>query len=424
MLDMPKDILNIISTIENEGYDTYVVGGSVRDLLIGIIPVDWDLASSAPPEKIFSLFPCSKDSGKRFGVASVPLRAGTAEVASFRIDGNYSDHRRPDGVIFTDSIIKDLHRRDYTVNAMAFHPGRGLIDPFNGQKDLKERLLRTVGEPIERFTEDPLRILRGIRLAGQLGFDLPMGVFTAMQKTSHLTDQLSMDRRRREFRRLLVAKNAGKALSMCVSTGVLPHILGDSYPPKGRQDNGDFLELLQNIDKAKPDFELRMSLLLLCFEEKEAVKIVDRMGFDKETSKKLCQAAALFTDLYFTVDRYDLKRFIYLKGEETYNFVNEVAKQHRDVYDSPGFRIESRYYILEDIRNQGDPIYINQLAVDGRDLIKAGIVEGEKVGEMLSMLLDVVHRYPDLNTKPKLLKKAKELKKPWKARLRNIHFIK
>lgn len=424
MLKLPKDVLNIIRTIECEGFEAYVVGGSIRDLLLGIIPLDWDLASNAPAEKIASFFPESRDTGKRFGVVNVTVGDVTADVASFRIDGDYSDYRRPDAVVYTDSIKEDLQRRDFTVNAMAFHPDRGLFDPFEGLKDLRKRLLRAVGDPAKRFTEDPLRILRGIRLAGQLDFDLSMGDFTSMQETSCLLDQLSMDRRRQEFQRLVVTKNAGKALRMCVSAGVLPHILGDSYPPGKRQDNGDFLELLQNIDRAKPDFELRMALLLLCFEKKEALKIIDRMGFDKETSKKLHDACTLFTELYFTVDRYDLKRFIYHKGEKTYNFLNEVAKQHRDVYDSPGFRIESRYYILEDIRAQGDPIYINQLAIDGRDLVEAGIVEREKVGEMLSMLLDVVHRYPGLNTRSKLLKKAKELKKPWKARLRNIHFIK
>ncbi len=135
-------------------------------------------------------------------------------------------------------------------------------------------------------------------------------------------------------------------------------------------------------------------------------------------------AQNLLMDLYFAVDKYSLKRFIYLNGEDIYEFLTSICKQQREVYDFPGYRIESRYYILDDIRKNREPIYVEDLAINGSDLIEAGIVKGEKVGEMLKMLVDVVHRFPGLNTKPKLLKKAKALKNPIRAKLRNIYFVK
>jgi len=341
-----------------------------------------------------------------------------------RIDGHYTDHRRPDEVAFTDKIEEDLARRDFTVNGMAFHPQKGITDPYGGQKDLKDRLIRTIGDPEKRFAEDPLRILRGIRLAGQLDFDLHMDTFTAMQKTACLLEKISMDRRRTEFERLLTTKNTGKALRIATSSGVLNALFNDCYPPKGRMDNGDLEALIQNIDRSRNDADLRLALLLLCFEKRKAMKAIDELRLTKERARMQKAAQNLLMDLHFSIDKYSLKRFIYLNGEDIYMFLSDICKQQREVYDTSGSRIESRYYILDDIKKNREPIFLEDLAISGRDLIEAGIAEGEKVGEMLSMLVDVVHRFPGLNTKPKLLKKAKALKNPIRAKFRNIYLVK
>ncbi|HOA42579.1 MAG TPA: CCA tRNA nucleotidyltransferase [Bacillota bacterium] len=447
MMRLPKEITEIMRIIEEDGHQVYIVGGSIRDLLLGIQPEDWDLASNAPPERVEELFgnggsgtpiddksgsgagvareDGSKDSaGRKFGVVKVKRGDLTAEVAAFRIDGNYSDHRRPDEVIFTDNIEEDLARRDFTINGIAYHPQKGIIDPFNGRKDLKDRLIRTIGDPEKRFNEDPLRILRGIRLAGQLDFDLTIDTLNAMQKTACLLEQISMDRRRTEFERILITKNTGKALRMCVSANVLNAIFNDCYPPKGRTDQGDFSMLIQNIDRSRCNVDLRLALLLLCFEKKKAMKAIDELNLSKERARMQRAAQNLMMDLHFAVDKYSLKRFIYLNGQDVYDFLNSLSKQQREVYETPGFRIESRYYILDEINKNREPIYVEDLAIDGNDLIEAGIVEGEKVGEMLKMLVDVVHRFPGLNTKPKLLKKAKALKNPIRAKFRNFYFVK
>lgn len=424
MLRMPKEISKAIKTIEDSGFSAFIVGGSIRDMLLGSEPEDWDLATDAPPEKIASLFKTQKPRGEKFGVVNIVVDTLEIEVAALRTEEGYSDFRHPDKIEFTDDVNADLSRRDFTVNAIAYNPQKGLIDPFAGQKDLKEKLLRTVGEADERFKQDPLRMLRGIRLVGQLGFDLQIDTFRAMVENSSLLKEVSQDRKRVEFEKTLISKEAGKALRISTSSNILAALVGDCYPPKGRMDNGNLEVLIQNIDRSRRDVDLRLALLLLCFEKNKALHLIDKMNLSKERSRMQKAAQNLLMDLYFATDKYAIKRFIYLNGEDVYNFLTDLCKQQRDVYDTPGYRIESRYYLLDDIKKNKEPIYIEDLAVSGKDLIEAGIAQGEKVGEMLKMLIDVAHRFPGLNTKPKLLKKAKSLKNPLRAKFRNYYFVK
>jgi len=424
MFRLPSEIKRIFEVLEGDGHQVYLVGGSVRDALLGLEPEDWDLASDAAPERVAELFDVASFQGDRYGVVKVKVKALEAEVAAMRIDGVYSDRRRPDTVTFTDDIKKDLARRDFTINAMAYHPATGLIDPYGGKKDIDQKLIRMVGDPIVRLAEDPLRILRGLRLAGQLDFDVERATFDAMKENApHLTE-ISMDRRRGEFERLLVTKQTGKALRMCAAADVLPALFGDCYPPKGRQSMGDLSVLLQEIDQSRPRVDLRMALLLLCFDKKKARKAIRDLEFDRETTRRLEASLDLLDELYFSTEKYLLKRFIYLNGMDIYEFLESLAKQHRDVYDVPGYRIESRYYLLDHIKKSREPLFLEDLAINGDDLVEAGIVTGEQVGEMLQMLLDVAHRLPGLNTKKKLLQRAKMLKNPIRAKLRNIYFIK
>ncbi|MGI6728614.1 MAG: CCA tRNA nucleotidyltransferase [Anaerovoracaceae bacterium] len=411
MITLPKEILRMIKVIEDAGFQAYVVGGSVRDALMGHKPEDWDLACSAPMEKILELFTEAIILGKKYGVVQIIMGEVIADVAAMRIDGSYTDHRRPDEVVFTEKIEKDLIRRDFTINGMAFHPKRGLIDPFSGLNDLKDRQIQTIGDPEKRFSEDPLRILRGIRLSGQLDFDINKEVFLAIQKTVFLLNRISMDRKLQEFEKLLKTKNAGKALNLCASTGVMPNVLWNCFPPRERQEYGDFRILLNNINKSEKRIDLRMALLLLCFEKQAAIKAIEDMNYSGIMAKKLKAALNLMNDFELIEDKYNLKRFIYINGEDIYYFLNELSKQLRDVYDIPNSLIEIRYDMLVDIRKNKEPIYMNQLAIKGQDLIEAGIAEGEQIGKLLTLLIDEVHKYPVLNSKSELLKKAKELKK-------------
>jgi tRNA nucleotidyltransferase/poly(A) polymerase len=251
-----------------------------------------------------------------------------------------------------------------------------------------------------------------------------MDTFKGIHNQACLLEEISMDRKKSELVKLLITKNAGKALRMLVSSNAIKGILGVCYPPKGRMDNGDLEVLIQNIHMSRCDADMRLALLLLCLDKKKALKVIEEMNLGKERMRLHKSAQNLLMDLYFAADKYSLKRFIYINGEDVYEFLSGICKQQREVYETPGFRIESRYYLLDDIKKSKEPIFLEDLAIDGNDLLDAGIVEGEKIGEMLSMLLDTVHRFPGLNTKAKLLKKAKALKNPIRARFRNIYLVK
>lgn len=426
MYSLPKEISLIMKKIEDKGFNVYVTGGSIRDLMIGADPEDWDLSTDASPEEVSSILGAGviESPGAEYGVLRVKEGELEAEIASLRQDGEYSDKRRPDGVSFTKNLEVDLARRDFTINAMAFHPQKGIVDPFDGRKDIKEKLIRSVGNPQEKLEEDPLRILRGIRLAGQLDFDIQLDTFTAMQKNVCLLAQVSMDRKRAELERLLVTKNTGKALRMMLSAGAMEAVFDDCFPIKKNVENGDLETLVHNIDRARKDVDLRLSLLLLCFEKSKAKRMIEDLNLSKKRKAKQLAAQDHLTDIYFCTDKYALKRFIYRHSWDIYDYLNDLSKQQRDVYDTPGYRVESRYYLLEDMKKYKEPVFMEDLAIKAKDLIDAGIVPAEKADEMMGFLVDVIHRFPGLNTKEKLLKKAKSLKNPIRAKFRNIYMVK
>ncbi len=425
MHPLPKEINSLMKKMEEKGVSIYVTGGSIRDLILGIEPLDWDLSADADPEELASILgeSLTNSPGALFGVLNVKEGDYKIQLASLRRDGEYSDKRRPDKVSYTKNLEEDLARRDFTINAMAYHPQKGITDPYDGRRDIKERLIRAVRNPDERFQEDPLRVLRGIRLAGQLDFDIHVDTFNAMQINSCLLADISMDRKREELEKLLVTKNTGKALRMMITSGVMEAFFGDCFPVKKNVENGDLEVLVHNIDRSRKDVDLRLALLMMCFEKAKAKKMIEDLGLTKMRRKRQLEAQDFLTDLYFSSDKYALKKFIYQHGWETYEFLNSLSKQQREVYDTPGYRVESRYYLIEDMKMYKEPIFEGDLAIKAKDLIDAGIVPEEKAGEMMKMLIESVHRFPGLNTKEKLLKKAKSLRNPIKAKFRNIYMV-
>lgn len=422
MIKLPKDVNQIIKTIESAGLEAYVVGGGVRDSLLGMEPEDWDIATSGTIEELLKLLPQAQVIGEKYGVIRISTEKRQIEVATFRKEGIYSDHRRPDEVVFTHDIKEDLQRRDFTVNAIAGHPDKGLVDPYGGVKDIKARLIRTVGVPATRFEEDPLRILRGIRLAAQLDFDLDMDTFKAMQEKVHLLEHLSADRIRRELERIVTAPNSGKGLRICMTSGAMPYIVGDCYNTASKAEMADLIELAENIDKSRIDKEYRLALLYLCFDRSKAMESIERLHYDKDLEKKLHCGVLYLEDLSFVNQRIDLKQFICKMGQEMYDYLESLAKQQRKVYDFTEYKIRNRMVILENIQECREPIFIGDLAVDGNDLKDLGL-EGEEIGKMLQMLLDVVHKKPAENRRDLLLKKAKEFQKnPFIALFRKVRW--
>lgn len=226
---LPDCVRLALDRLEAAGYSAYLVGGCVRDTLMGRRPHDFDLCTSATPEQVKAALPGERflDTGLRHGtVTLLPADGGPIEITTYRVEGGYSDSRHPDGVRFVQDIRFDLSRRDFTVNAMAYSPARGLVDPFGGQRDLKKDLLRCVGVPAKRLDEDALRILRGLRLAAQTGFDIERDTAEAMRRKSHTLLHLTPERVFSELNRLLLARYVGRVLRQAydVLSVVLPEL--------------------------------------------------------------------------------------------------------------------------------------------------------------------------------------------------------
>ena len=210
VIDLPPKAEYILETLYGAGYEAYVVGGCVRDAILGREPEDWDITTSARPQQVKALFPRTIDTGLQHGTVTVMLRGEGFEVTTYRIDGSYEDSRHPSQVSFTADLREDLRRRDLTINAMAYNPKEGIVDLFDGMKDLERRCIRCVGDPEERFSEDALRMLRGIRFAGQLDFTIEEGTLQAIQKQSDSIGKVSVERIRTEITKLLLSKRPDK----------------------------------------------------------------------------------------------------------------------------------------------------------------------------------------------------------------------
>ena len=216
---------NIINIIESNNKEAYVVGGCIRDMIMGKTPKDWDITTSALPSEIVDYFEgtCFKtiDLSKEHGTIVLFIDDKAYEVTTFRIEEDYTDHRHPDEVRFVKDLEKDLKRRDFTMNALAYSESKGLVDIFNGKEDIKNKIIRCVGNPIERFNEDALRILRGIRFSSQLGFEIDSRTLEAMQKKIGLIDFISMERIQNEFNKIILSNQPAKGISMLKKVGGL-----------------------------------------------------------------------------------------------------------------------------------------------------------------------------------------------------------
>ena len=241
MIKLPKEIVHMINVIEAAGFEAYAVGGCVRDSILGRHPEDWDLTSNASRDTLGALFPDATIVNRQLGVMRITIGEITADIAAYRIDGAYKDYRRPEKVIFTEEIDEDLKRRDFTMNAIAFSPDRGVVDPYNGRSDIEKKVIRGIGNPCVRFEEDALRILRGIRFAAQLDFEVDKDTLHAMTEKKELLTYISMERVLDEFSKTITARNSGKGVQLYLETGVLIYILGEDCIKKTIEQDLDRL---------------------------------------------------------------------------------------------------------------------------------------------------------------------------------------
>ncbi len=374
--DLPIGITAILRTIEQSGHDAYLVGGCVRDRLLGMEPHDWDICTDALPQEILSLFPDSLTYGMKHGTVSVRFRSATAEVTTFRAEGPYTDHRRPDRVSFIRDLRSDLARRDFTVNAMAMDASGNLHDPFDGRKDLQNRVIRAVGDPESRFREDALRMLRAVRFSAQLGFRIESNTRSAIAACAELTGTLAAERVCEEIGKTLMTSRPDRVYDMCDS---------ELLQPWGLNRNTVRSLALSGIPMQLTSRWMGFALTLPeCFLQTNPLRL----------PTKTIRACILCRELNanIPVSETDWKRTISEHGfEDTMRCAQVLSAVYSADLTAP----------LLLIRQRGDCCTLDELAVDGRAVSALGL-RGKQIGTALQTALQYVWDHPESN-RPDLL---------------------
>lgn len=440
IFDPPKVILNIMEVLKRSGHEAYAVGGCIRDSILGRTPNDWDIATNARPEEVKRLFPNTADTGIRHGTVSVLMDGKAYEVTTFRIDGEYEDGRHPSHVEFTNRIEDDLSRRDFTINAMAWNNERGIIDPFGGRDDIERGIIRAVGDPDERFREDALRMLRAVRFAARLRFDIDEDTLKAMKENGRLINKVSAERIRDELNGILTADDPMR-LTILRDTGILEYILPEveacfrtpQNNPHHAYNVGE--HSLRAVAAIENDLCLRWTMLLHDT-GKAVTRTTDEKGIDHyygHPAKSVEIANNVLRRLRFDNKSIEkILRLIKFHDREILPQPKAVAKAVNAVGDDiftdlmKVKRADKRGQILKDIEKgiryvdaverlyselkEGNGCFsLKSLAISGRDLLNMGYSQGREVGTALKLLLDRVLEEPSLNEKQYLTEIAKEL---------------
>lgn len=405
-IKMPKGAEFIIQSLEKSGFEAYIVGGCVRDAVLGREPEDWDITTSARPEEVKSIFRTTVDTGIEHGTVTVLLpkdetgeEVRSFELTTFRIDGEYEDSRHPKRVSFTSSLTEDLARRDFTINAMAYHMDMGLIDPFSGMIDLENKTLRAVGKAEERFKEDALRMMRGIRFSAQLNFSLEEDCFMGMRKLKENLGKVSKERIAVELWKLLASEHPEK-VEMLFSTGLSPYITRD-FPKIGEAG----IPIL--IPEAPKEKILRFGLFLRNV-PMYAGKILRELKLDRMTIDGASRFAKLFSENEVE-NPYALRKRIASDGMKmTRDFyaMQEAILKKKENSESDRIYLavlQERVEWLKEIEKRQDCVSFSEMQLGGKDLISLGVSPGKALGELLHYAFDYVLHYPSENDKEKLI---------------------
>lgn len=438
-MKIPAGASQIIRGLKGEGFQAYLVGGCLRDLLLGTEPAEWDITTSARPEEVTKLFQKVVPTGIEYGTVTVLLPDGQFEVTTFRADEKYVDGRHPSNVIFTTDIHQDLARRDFTINAMAMDPeDEKLIDDFNGQADLNAKIIRTVGDPVARFSEDGLRPLRGCRFAAKLEFQIEAVTLAAINKTLGIVKKVAPERIHDELVKMLSAKKPSIGLEYMRRSGLLGLILpelaacvGVEQPPQFHKYDV-YWHSLYACDAAPSDnYRVRLAILLHDI-GKPACKVA--MTFYNHDRVGLEMAAALLKRLKFSNE--DIKIITNLIANHMFEYTSEWsdAAVRRFIRRIGGVENAADLFTLrradaaameqvagidylqelgdriQKVIDEENALHVGDLAVKGEDVMKSlNIPPGPKVGEVLNALLEKVLDDPSLNQREKLLELIRQL---------------
>ena len=433
-IQLPEKVNMIINTLQAHGYEAYAVGGCVRDSILGRVPDDWDITTSATPLETKKLFQRTFDTGIEHGTITVLIDKDAFEVTTYRVDGKYEDSRHPSEVTFTRSLKEDLLRRDFTINAMAYNDAEGLVDIFGGMEDLQSKTIRCVGNAMERFGEDALRILRAVRFAAQLGFEIENETRDAIKILAPTLANISAERIQVELIKMLVSPNPGllkTAYELGITKVILPEfdelMKTTQETPHHMYTVGE--HTLKAIELVRPDKVLRLTMLfhdiakpkMKTIDEKgvahfkmhdiEGVDmtkaILRRLKFDNDTLSKVTKLVQ-FHDYRIPAESKRVRRAMNKIGEELFPYYLEVRRadtlaQSEYLREEKLQNIRDMETCYHEILEKKECVSLKDLAVTGSDLIAAGMEPGKEIGVVLNSLLDMVIENPELNTKEKLL---------------------
>lgn len=433
LVKLPKEVGKILSRLSEAGYEAYVVGDCVRDSVLGRKPFAWDLSTNANLNQLKEVFPEANVLSEKFSVirleyieeildkdGDVVGETGIiADIGTYRREGKY-ENGRPTEVSFVETIQEDLARKDFTINAIADSQQR-FIDMYEGREDLRKKLIKTIKPADECFKEDPVRMLRAIRLAAELQFDLHKSVHEAILANANLLENVSKNKVRDEFSMLVNAVDAGKGLKMLIDMGLLWVVLGHDMRLSGREKS-DLMDLCRGINLSQQVEERRLGLFFTCIDRKKIRPVIKSLNFDEMTETLLLDAVNDLPKFYFINNKTSLKQFLYQKGWDRYNYLTNMEKAQRIVfgYDSET-KIKSKMYMLEEVLNKKEAIFLEDLVVDANDLVEAGACPPERAEKILSMLMDEVHTHPLRNTRKDLLRLAEMYNKnKFAAMLRGV----
>ena len=443
---IPKEVKNIITELEKAGFGAYIVGGCVRDFLFGKEPNDWDVTTNAKPEEIQKVFPNSFYENSFLTVTartgSKNLKLAEIEITTYRFEAKYSDKRHPDEVKYANKLEDDLSRRDFTINAMAMDSKKKIVDLFDGQKDLKKRIIKTVGSPEERFNEDALRMLRAVRFATTLGFTIEKETAEAIKKNCIWLEAISQERIRDEFVKIIMCERAANGIELLRELGLLKYIVPELLDNYGVAQNKHHIydcyqHAVKSLDyTAKKGFNMYVRIAALLHDiAKPKVKagegesatfynheivgarmtfqILSRLKFPKKEVEKITRLVRYHL-FYYNVDEVtesSVRRLVKNAGPENMEELLQVRQADRigsGVPKAEPYKLRHLKYLIDKVSQ--DPISAKMLKINGSDIIKLlKIKPGPRIGYILDILLGYVLDDPKKNTKEFLEGEVKKL---------------
>ena len=444
-IQIPADVAWILGKMRSAGFEAYAVGGCVRDALLGKEPNDWDITTSAKPEETKRIFPKTIDTGIQHGTVTVMKNHVGYEITTYRIDGTYADGRHPDSVEFTSDLKEDLRRRDFTINAMAYSEETGIVDEFGGMDDLKNHVIRCVGNAMERFTEDALRILRAVRFSAQLGFEIEEETWNALSVIAPNLKNVSAERIQVELTKTLLSAHPENLL-MVKETGMESYIsktfarvfeVSEENSGHSGEINRESIDGLRaRLSRAASlpqEKAVRWAALLAHLDEKTAVTILREMKLDNDTIKSVKTLVGHFDDPFSRITDVKPGEPVEagepeeteepVEAEETANekmreaeyearlLMSRISPELLDrllllIHTLSPERektVDSVKKVVDRIRERGDCISLKTMAVTGQDLIRSGIKPGPELGGILAEMFERVLRDPDCNEKETLM---------------------